>query len=104
MTKLRTTDTESGFETSVPARHKGPSEYAEPTLAEFLAGQYRIEPKVDQTRANGASHAFDVELPVPRDITKKNIELDASIDPFAPRDGKTLTWQNVNMKLVSSHV
>ena len=75
MTKLRTTDTASGFENSVPAEYTGQSEYMKPTLAEFLAGQYRIEPKVDQTRADGASHGFDVELPVPRDITQKNVAI-----------------------------
>ena len=27
---------------------------------------------------------------------------DSRDDPFAPREGKTLTWRNINMTLVSS--
>ncbi len=96
-------DAKLDLENNVPTKHSVPSEYVEPTLAEFLVGQYHIEPKVDQTRADGSPrHVFNVEKPVAWDITQNSIDLEASIDPFASRDGKTLTWQNVNMKLVSS--
>ena len=96
-------DTKTDFKKSVPAKHTVPSEYVEPTLAEFLVGQYHIESKVDQMKADGINQVFDVEKPAAWDITHKSIDLDANIDPFAPRDGKTLTWQNVNMKLVSAY-
>jgi hypothetical protein len=31
-------------------------------------------------------------------------KLDMSADPFAPREGKTLTWKNINMTLVRTVV
>lgn len=37
----------------------------------------------------------------PRLFSKKSSVLAASDDPFAPREGKTLLWRNVNMTLVS---
>ena len=30
--------------------------------------------------------------------------LDSRDDPFAPREGKTLTWRNISMTLVSSTI
>lgn len=36
------------------------------------------------------------------DNTEKSA-LDMRDDPFAPRDGKTLTWKDVDMTLVSDH-
>ena len=42
----------------------------------------------------------------PKEETTKVLDrmestLDHHTDPFAPREGKTLTWKNVNMTLVS---
>jgi hypothetical protein len=37
----------------------------------------------------------------PPTVSKKISMLAVSDDPFAPREGKTLTWKNVNMTLVS---
>jgi hypothetical protein len=34
-------------------------------------------------------------------VSKKSSMLAVSDDPFAPREGKTLLWKNVNMTLVS---
>lgn len=36
--------------------------------------------------------------------SKKSSVLAASDDPFAPREGKTLLWRNVNMTLVRKSV
>lgn len=35
-----------------------------------------------------------------KSATTANV-LDSRDDPFAPREGKTLTWRNINMTLVS---
>lgn len=47
----------------------------------------------------------DVELGPPKTgastINRAQSALDRSTDPFAEREGKTLVWRNVNMKLVS---
>lgn len=37
---------------------------------------------------------------VPPLVSKKSSTLNVSDDPFAPREGKTLLWRNVNMTLV----
>jgi hypothetical protein len=34
-------------------------------------------------------------------MSKKSSMLAVSDDPFAPREGKTLLWKNINMTLVS---
>ena len=34
------------------------------------------------------------------DVKRKQSNLSAHDDPFAPRDGKTLVWKDVNMTLV----
>ena len=43
----------------------------------------------------------DVELGSKTDISNQASDLDRHSDPFAVREGKTLTWKNVNMILVS---
>ena len=37
-------------------------------------------------------------------VQRKSSMLDRHDDPFAQREGKTLTWHNVNMTLVSTDV
>ena len=41
------------------------------------------------------------ELPEGPVLEKEESRLDASEDPFAHRDGKTLVWRDINMTLVS---
>jgi hypothetical protein len=86
--------------------HKAPDEYEQPSLTEFLSAQYHIGKEVQE--------APDVEAqaqvqPAKRnlhmvdslgDSMKSSIGFDTRDDPFAPREGKTLTWQNVDMILV----
>jgi hypothetical protein len=88
-------------------------EYKSPSLNEFLSGQYQIKstPIPSPGQQVDTIEQFDVESLMGKDLTQfskdssmteesnKSI-LDSRDDPFAPRDGKTLTWQNVNMKLV----
>ena len=38
----------------------------------------------------------------PKKYGRNESTLESSTDPFAPREGKTLTWRNVNMKLAAS--
>ena len=42
----------------------------------------------------------DTAVIKPPEVSKQMSTLDVSADPFAPREGKTLTWRNVNMTLV----
>jgi hypothetical protein len=42
----------------------------------------------------------DVEDGRPKYVDKQSSTLDNHDDPFAPREGKTLLWKNVNMTLV----
>lgn len=43
----------------------------------------------------------DIEGGVHKVLDRDDSVLDRHTDPFAPREGKTLTWKNVNMTLVS---
>jgi hypothetical protein len=81
------------------------------SLSDFLSGQYQIEKR----QVEEEPRARDVEAQAPvtpvagatthlvKDGFHKSASsaLEARDDPFAPREGKTLTWQNVNMVLVS---
>ena len=49
----------------------------------------------DVSLMNSGSTDEDIEVGL------DSIVLDAREDPFAPRDGKTLLWRNINMTLVS---
>ena len=40
----------------------------------------------------------------PSNLDPRQSVLDHRDDPFAPRDGKTLTWRNVNMTLVGERM
>jgi ABC-type multidrug transport system fused ATPase/permease subunit len=42
------------------------------------------------------------EGPTTRNMEHNESVLETSTDPFAPREGKTLVWRNVNMKLAAS--
>jgi hypothetical protein len=85
--------------------------YKGPSLSEFLSGQYQISSTavssqgkviesvnqdVDSLKSTDNSHMAST-----LDESNNTSFLDSRDDPFAPRDDKTLTWQNVNMKLVS---
>lgn len=80
------------------------------SLSDFLSGQYQIEKRQvrEEPRARDVE-AQAPETPVAASTTQvregfhksSSIALEARDDPFAPREGKTLTWQNVNMVLVS---
>jgi hypothetical protein len=88
-------------------------DYKVPSLTEFLSGQYQINtsPRPSPGVNVETIENVDVESLMRKDLTQftkdsnmtddssKSI-LDSRDDPFAQRDGKTLTWQNVNMKLV----
>jgi hypothetical protein len=39
----------------------------------------------------------------PRVLDRDDSELDKHDDPFAPREGKTLTWTNIHMTLVRAN-
>jgi hypothetical protein len=87
--------------------------YEGPSLTEFLSGQYQITSTARPSPGQQVEtvEQVDVESLMKTDglLRAKNFSelednrisfLDTRDDPFAPRDGKTLTWQNVNMKLV----
>jgi hypothetical protein len=40
------------------------------------------------------------EIPTKKDLNHQSSVLDRRDDPFAPREGKTLIWKDVNMTLV----
>jgi hypothetical protein len=42
----------------------------------------------------------DIEKEPVKSLNRNESKLDQHADPFAPRDGKTLVWRNVNMTLV----
>lgn len=73
-----------------------------------MSGQYQIEKRQvrEEPRARDVE-AQAPETPVAASTTQvregfhksSSIALEARDDPFAPREGKTLTWQNVNMVL-----
>ena len=48
-----------------------------------------------------ATHDFEGQHRSKTLMSKKSSVLAVSDDPFAPREGKTLLWKNVNMTLVS---
>jgi hypothetical protein len=83
-----------------------PEAYEEPSLTEFLSGQYQIEHK-DVEKVVVEEEAQEVEFARPskddtqRSGTNKSTTMKRD-DPFAPREGKTLTWRNVDMTLVST--
>ena len=90
--------------------NRSPEVYEQPSLSEFLSGQYRIEkqpvqekPRVRDVEAQTTVAAVAETGTNAREVFHKSssIALEARDDPFAPREGKTLTWQNVNMVLVS---
>ena len=56
------------------------------------------EAEVDTPADNDGVESKDVLIS--RQLSSRESMLDASADPFAPRQGKTLTWCNVNMILV----
>lgn len=53
-------------------------------------------PAMMMMEKSSSSHSADASL-----HKSESTMLDASADPFATREGKTLTWTNVNMTLVS---
>lgn len=53
-------------------------------------GAAEVEPVVAAVKATKVSDQGAVDLP------------SIHTDPFAAREGKTLTWKNINMTLVSS--
>ena len=55
--------------------------------------------------ANGNSNDHDVEVAYNNGNDARNdpAVLSASDDPFAPREGKTLLWTNINMTLVRTN-
>ena len=72
----------------------------EQPLTEFLSGQYHIiEPKVVEQVVEFARPSMDDSQG--SDANKSPI-IEKRDDPFAPREGKTLTWRNVDMTLVST--
>lgn len=84
--------------------------YDTPSLCDFLKGQYRIYKRIAQEESRG----LDVEAQThmaptagtgtssSKEIHKNSsISLEARDHPFAAREGKTITWQNVNLELVS---
>jgi hypothetical protein len=75
--------------------------YEEPSLTEFLSGQFRIEPK-DVEKAADEEEAQEVEFARTSTHDTQGSESEKRDDPFAPREGKTLTWRNVDMTLVST--
>jgi hypothetical protein len=88
---------------------KAPKEYEQPSLTEFLSAQYHIGKEVQEapdveaqaTAVPTAKRNFQAAESLGQS-SKSSIGFDTRDDPFAPREGKTLTWQNVDMILVSS--
>ena len=64
--------------------------------------------KMHVTLAEDVAHDLEGQHDSKTLMSKKSSILAVSDDPFAPREGKTLLWKNVNMTLVShlsnSHV
>jgi hypothetical protein len=52
----------------------------------------KLKPRFHSTMAS--------EIPTKRDLNHQVSVLDRQDDPFAPREGKTLIWKDVNMTLV----
>jgi hypothetical protein len=87
---------------------KAPKEYEQPSLTEFLSAQYHIGKEVEeapdveaQANVQPAKRNFQAAESLGQS-SKSSIGFDTRDDPFALREGKTLTWQNVDMILVSS--
>ena len=59
------------------------------------------EPAVQKKRPKAVEEEIAYEPRYELDDTEKSMPLDVHDDPFARREGKTLTWRNVDMTLVS---
>jgi hypothetical protein len=57
-------------------------------------------PTDEQTEASNKDIEVGIAMNPERMGRKSSVILSVSDDPFAPRDGKTLLWRNVNMTLV----
>ena len=64
-------------------------------MASYVEGSIEIGAPVDPEM--GASNGSKPSL-----VKRKSSMLDRHDDPFAQREGKTLTWHNVNMTLVGT--